>query len=272
MCKWHIASFIGYCEDANKCGSKFVPQNRNASRNGGACAERKMSQSLITFLSPQRLGILCPPEPGRLLDYLSTSKTLKILFIFYVNLLYEDPKYKCKLKAPYTCQNFWLQISVRPNCLHVSTTRPIKCWKSFDSRNNYILRLCSHSTGQRFVPTWKAVQQWRIQERGPGARPFLIFRPNWDPKGRKTFFWRPSPPFSKGLDDRYPPLLLSHDLDLAVSSIVWTLIRYMTLHFRVRRGAVSLRYRNRAEIHRSYVCERKPYPLWLSCRRHSYPV
>ena len=267
MCKWRIASFIGYCEDANKCESKFVPQNRNASKNGGACAERKMSQSLITFLSPQRLGILCPPEPGRLLDYLSTSKTLKILFIFYVNLLYEDPKYKCKLKAPYTCQNFWLQISVRPNCLHVSTTRPIKCWKSFDSRNNYILRLCSHSTGQRF-------QQWRIQERRPGARPFLIFRPNWGPKGRKTFFWRPSPPFSKGLDDRYPPppLPLSHGLDLAVSCIVWTLIRYMTLHFRVRRGAVSLRYRNRAEIHRSYVCERKPYPLWLSCRRHSYLV
>lgn len=84
-----IASLIGYCEVGQKCESKFVLRNRyndfsfrNASRNGGACAERKMSQSLITFHSPQRLGILCPPEPGRLLDYLSTSKTLKDLVYF----------------------------------------------------------------------------------------------------------------------------------------------------------------------------------------------
>ena len=34
--------------------------------------------------------------------------------------------------------------------------------------------------------------QWRIQGRGPGARPPpLIFRPKWGPKGQKTFFWRP---------------------------------------------------------------------------------
>ena len=37
--------------------------------------------------------------------------------------------------------------------------------------------------------------QWRIQGRGPGARPHppppLIFRPNWGPKGRKQFFERP---------------------------------------------------------------------------------
>ena len=84
-----IASLIGYYEVAQKCESKFVLRNRyndfsfrNASKNGGACAERKMSQSLITFHSPQRLGILCPLEPGRLLDYLSTSKTLKDLVYF----------------------------------------------------------------------------------------------------------------------------------------------------------------------------------------------
>ena len=80
---------IGYYEVAQKCESKFVLRNRyndfsfrNASKNGGACAERKMSQSLITFHSPQRLGTLCPLEPGRLLDYLSTSKTLKDLVYF----------------------------------------------------------------------------------------------------------------------------------------------------------------------------------------------
>ena len=36
--------------------------------------------------------------------------------------------------------------------------------------------------------------QWRIQGRGPGSPPPLILRPNWGPKGRKKFFWRP-PPF-----------------------------------------------------------------------------
>ena len=32
-------------------------------------------------------------------------------------------------------------------------------------------------------------KQWRNQGRGPP----LIFRPNWGPKGRKKFFWRPTP-------------------------------------------------------------------------------
>ena len=35
--------------------------------------------------------------------------------------------------------------------------------------------------------------QWRIQGRGLGARPLLIFRPNWGPKGRKKLFWTPPP-------------------------------------------------------------------------------
>ena len=42
---------------------------------------------------------------------------------------------------------------------------------------------------------------------GRGARTPLICRPNWGSKGRKKIFRRPppSPPLSKGLDDRSPP-------------------------------------------------------------------
>ena len=36
-------------------------------------------------------------------------------------------------------------------------------------------------------------------------------------------------------------------------------------------GAASLRYRNRAEIF-VLICEQKPYPLWFSIRRKTYPV
>ena len=60
--------------------------------------------------------------------------------------------------------------------------------------------------------------QWRIQRRGPGGPPPLIFRPNWGPKNRKFFFleialfhpylrvWMTCTPLP-------PPL--SQDLDLA---------------------------------------------------------
>ena len=54
-------------------------------------------------------------------------------------------------------------------------------------------------------------------------------------------------------------------------AIVWTRIRHVTLHFRDPHGAASLRYRNCAEI-TVCMCERKPYPEWLSCRRKSYPI
>ena len=71
-----------------------------------------------------------------------------------------------------------------------------------------------NSTSHRYRANW--CQQWRIQGRGPGGpgTPF-IFRPNWDPKGRKKFFGRPAPllylrvwmtapppphPLSQGLD------------------------------------------------------------------------
>ena len=52
----------------------------------------------------------------------------------------------------------------------------------------------------------------RIQGRGPGSLPPLIFRPNY------KFFWRPNPsppPLPKGLDDRAPSL--SQGLDTALS-------------------------------------------------------
>ena len=43
------------------------------------------------------------------------------------------------------------------------------------------------------------------------------------------------------------------------------------LFSRDRRGAASLRYRNRAQI-TVFMCEQKPYPEWFSCRRKIYPV
>ena len=45
----------------------------------------------------------------------------------------------------------------------------------------------------------------------------------------------------------------------------WTPIRYVTLHFRDRVGAASLRYRNRAEI-TVLMWEQKPYPVWTDRR------
>ena len=48
-------------------------------------------------------------------------------------------------------------------------------------------------------------------------------------------------------------------------SVVWTPIRYVTLHFRDRRGVASLRYSNRAEI-TVLMCEQKPYPVWFQPR------
>ena len=36
-------------------------------------------------------------------------------------------------------------------------------------------------------------------------------------------------------------------------------------------GEASLRYRNRAEI-TVFMCEQKPYPVWFSRQRKSYPI
>ena len=54
-------------------------------------------------------------------------------------------------------------------------------------------------------------------------------------------------------------------------SIVWTPIRYVTLQFGDRRGTASLCYRNRTVI-TVLMCEQKPYAVWFSCMRKSYPV
>ena len=43
-------------------------------------------------------------------------------------------------------------------------------------------------------------------------------------------------------------------------------MRYVTLHFRDRRGIASLRHTNRAEI-TDLMSEHKPHMVWFSCRR-----
>ena len=49
--------------------------------------------------------------------------------------------------------------------------------------------------------------------------------------------------------------------------IVRTQIHYVTLHFRDRQSAASLRYRNHC-----FYREQRPYPVWFSFQRKSYPV
>ena len=39
----------------------------------------------------------------------------------------------------------------------------------------------------------------------PGEPPYLIFGPNWGPKGRSNFFFKTVPGLSQGLDDHPPP-------------------------------------------------------------------
>jgi len=51
-----------------------------------------------------------------------------------------------------------------------------------------------------------------------------------------------------------------------VQSSLW---RYVTLHYKHRSGAASLRYRNPAEITVLYMCEQKPHPVGFSRRRKS---
>ena len=54
----------------------------------------------------------------------------------------------------------------------------------------------------------------------------------------------------------------------AVTSCENTL--YVTLHFRDRRDAASLRHKNRVKI--TVMSEQKQYPVWFSCPRKIYPV
>ena len=49
-------------------------------------------------------------------------------------------------------------------------------------------------------------------------------------------------------------------------------IRYVTIHFRDRRGAASPPYRNHYAEIMVLMCEQKPHSGWFSCRRKSYTV
>ena len=69
----------------------------------------------------------------------------------------------------------------------------------------------------------------------------------------------------------YGDLTVNVNLRLKATQYDMNILRYVTLHFRDRRGAASLRYRNRAEII-VLMCEPKLYLVWLSCRRKSNPV
>ena len=53
------------------------------------------------------------------------------------------------------------------------------------------------------------------------------------------------------------------------SGMTSTPIQYVRRHFRDRRSAASLRYRNRAEI-TVLICGQKPYLTRVSCWRKSY--
>ena len=68
-----------------------------------------------------------------------------------------------------------------------------------------------------------------------------------------------NPNKSKAIDVDTTPNCLScrHEKQ---SGILCTPIRYVTFHFSDRRGAASLRYRNRAEITAVFIDEQKPYP------------
>ena len=46
-------------------------------------------------------------------------------------------------------------------------------------------------------------------------------------------------------------------------------IRYVTLHFRDRRGTASLRHGN-CDVTTVHVCKQKPYAVWFSWRRKSH--
>ena len=64
------------------------------------------------------------------------------------------------------------------------------------------IRLASLTLAFIYQPLFFYIIQWRILGRGRGGLGLpLIFRPEWGPKGRKTFFWDilPPPP---------PPLVL----------------------------------------------------------------
>ena len=57
-------------------------------------------------------------------------------------------------------------------------------------------------------------------------------------------------------------LFLTTNMAAVTSRANQQFTRFATLYVRDLGGAVSLRYRNRAEI-TVLVCEQKPYPIWF---------
>ena len=73
-----------------------------------------------------------------------------------------------------------------------SNPGPLLFYKPFSSEKANPIRIPS-------IEKWYHLNQWRIQERGPGGLP--------PPHPLRFFFGdRPHPHFSKGLDDRAAPL------------------------------------------------------------------
>ena len=79
-------------------------------------------------------------------------------------------------------------------------------------------RARSHVTCSPARQSWGTMVavQWRIQGRGPGGPPPIIFRTKWGPRGRKNFFETGPPPLPHSLDDPPPPL--SEGLDPPLQS------------------------------------------------------
>ena len=69
----------------------------------------------------------------------------------------------------------------------------------------------------------------------------------------------------------YLPLRLDYLVTLHQSVAQNWSDMWLSTDVRDRRGAASLRYRNHAQI-TAVMCEGKPYPVWFSCRRKSYPL
>ena len=108
---------------------------------------------------------------------------------------------------------------------------------------------CSGFTKYFFVLRWKIFKV---------RNPRLISRERPHKQGEKFRLW----------SHQTDSFLCRHE---KFSGIVWTPIRYVTLHFKRSARCSFARYRNRAEIS-VLICEQKPYPLWFLCWRKSYPV
>ena len=97
------------------------------------------------------------------------------------------------------------------NFLQMTTAQDVET--SVTVNNNSPIQGYIHPDDQtqpthEMTPGFKPFTSDRSRGGARGARPSpppLIFRPNWGPKGRKNFFWRPSPPLSQNLNYHPPP-------------------------------------------------------------------